>query len=135
MLKPQPRVTEVNRPFWDACNEDRLTMQRCRAPGCRKTVFYPRVCCPHCHGADLEWVDVGRRGRIVSHTTIHRPHHEGFRAEVPYVFAAIEIEDAILYAQVLEAPVSGVSLVGRAVSVAFMPHGPDRRLAAFRLAE
>jgi uncharacterized OB-fold protein len=134
MLKPQPRVTEVSRPFWDGCNDGRLTMQRCRNPECGKTVFYPRVCCPHCHGADLYWVDVGRSGRIVSHTTVHRPHHDGFAAEVPYVFAAIEIAGAILYAQVLGAPVDGSSLIGRAVAVEFVPHGPDRRLAAFRLA-
>jgi uncharacterized OB-fold protein len=70
----------------------------------------------------------------VSHTTVHRPHHDGFAAEVPYVFAAIEIAGAILYAQVLGAPVDGSSLIGRAVSVEFVPHGPDRRLAAFRLA-
>jgi uncharacterized OB-fold protein len=133
MLKPQPRVTEVNRPFWDGCNDGRLMMQRCRNPDCRKTVFYPRVCCPYCHGAELDWVDVGSRGRIVSHTTVHRPHHDGFIAEVPYVFAAIEIEGAILYAQLLEAPVDGTSLIGCAVSVAFAPHGPDRRLAVFRL--
>jgi hypothetical protein len=43
MLKPQPRVTEINRPFWDACNSDRLMMQKCMAPQCGKMVFYPRV--------------------------------------------------------------------------------------------
>ena len=122
MLKPQPRVTEVNRAFFEGCNDGRLMMQRCRNKDCRKTVFYPRVCCPHCRGAELDWVDVGRRGRIVSHTTVHRPHHDGFIAEVPYVFAAIEIEGAILYAQVLEAPADGTSLIGRAVSVEFAPH-------------
>jgi uncharacterized OB-fold protein len=134
MLKPQPRATEVNRPFWEGCNAGHLMMQRCRNPDCHRTVFYPRVCCPHCHGAELDWVDVGRRGCIVSHTTIHRPHHDGFIADVPYVFAAIEIEGAILYAQVPGAPVDGTSLIGRAVDAEFTPHGPDRSLAIFRLA-
>ena len=31
-------------------------MQRCQDPKCGKTVFYPRVCCPHCQGAALAWV-------------------------------------------------------------------------------
>ena len=104
MLKPQPRVNEGTKPFWDACNDGRLMMQRCQDPKCGKTVFYPRVCCPHCQGAALAWVEVPGRGKIVSHTTIHRPHHDGFNAEVPYVFAAIEIEGAQLYAQVPGAP-------------------------------
>jgi len=50
------------------------------------------------------------------------------------IVVTIEIAGAILYAQVLEAPTDGTSLIGRAVSVEFVPHGPDRRLAAFRLA-
>jgi uncharacterized OB-fold protein len=134
MLKPQPRVTEVNRPFWEGCNEGRLMMQRCGNAECRKIVFYPRVCCPHCHGAELEWIEVSGRGTIVSHTTIHRPHHNGFAAEVPYVFAAVEIDGAQMYAQVPGAPVDGTSLIGQAVSVAFVDHGPDRKMPVFHLA-
>lgn len=133
MLKPQPRVTEINRPFWDACNNERLIMQKCMAPQCGKMVFYPRVCCPHCHGAALEWVEVPHRGKIVSHTTVHRPHHDGFMEEVPYVFAAIEIEGANIYAQVPGAPTDGSSLIGRSVEAAFVTHGPDRKLPVFHL--
>jgi uncharacterized OB-fold protein len=133
MLKPQPRVTEINRPFWDACNSERLMMQKCMAAQCGKMVFYPRVCCPHCHGAALAWVEVPRRGKIVSHTTVHRPHHDGFMDEVPYVFAAIEIEGANIYAQVPGAPTDGSSLIGRSVEAAFVAHGPDRKLPVFHL--
>ena len=133
MLKPQPRVTELNRPFWDGCNEGRLMMQRCVNPECRKTVFYPRVCCPHCQCGDLDWVEVAGRGRIVSHTAVRRPHHDGFNDELPYVFAAIQIEDAQLYAQVPGAPTDGTSLIDRAVSVEFVAHGPEQRIPVFRL--
>jgi uncharacterized protein len=133
MLKPQPRVTEINRPYWEACNDGRLTMQRCLNSSCRKTVFYPRACCPHCHQAALEWIEVSRRGAIVSHTTVHRPHHDGFANEVPYVFAAIEIDGAQLYAQVLNAPTDGRSLIGRAVSVNFVDHGPNQKMPVFVL--
>src|SRR5688572_18597440 len=114
MLKPQPRVTELNRPFWDGCNDDRLMMQRCVNPQCRKMVFYPRVCCPHCQCGDLDWVEVAGRGRILSHTAVRRAHHDGFTHELPYVFAAIQIEDALLYTQVPGAPTDGTSLIHRA---------------------
>ena len=26
---PQPRITEVNRPFWDGCRAGKLMLQRC----------------------------------------------------------------------------------------------------------
>lgn len=92
MLKPQPRVTELNRPFWEGCNDDRLVIQKCGA--CAHSVFYPRVCCPFCKTDHLDWVEASGRGKVISHTTVRRTHHDSFNAEVPYVFAAIELEEA-----------------------------------------
>ena len=39
-----------------------------------------------------------------------------------------------LYAQVLGAPTDRASLVGRNVTVTFVDHGPQQKIAAFRLA-
>ena len=132
MLKPQPRVTELNRPFWDGCNNGRLVIQKCRA--CARAVFYPRVCCPFCKAGDLDWIDASGRGKVISHTTVHRTHHDSFDAEAPYVFAAVAIQEGPwLYAQVLGAPTDRASLVGRNVTVTFVDHGPQQKIAAFRL--
>lgn len=108
-------------------------IQRCLA--CEKAIFYPRVCCPFCHHGELSWTQASGRGEVISHTTVHRPHHDGFNAEAPYVFAAIALDEGpCLYAQLKDAPVDGSSLVGRQVRVEFVPHGPQLRMAAFRLA-
>lgn len=133
MLKPQPRVNEFTRPFWDGCNANELRMQKCQNARCGKIAFYPRVCCPHCQSETLEWIAVERRGTIVSHTTVHRSHHDGFNSELPYVFAAVNVAGALLYAQVPGAPTDGTSLVGRAVRVDFVEHGPDRKLPVVHL--
>lgn len=133
ILKPQPRVNEVTRPFWDGANAGRLMIQRCLAPGCGKAVFYPRVCCPHCHGGQLAWVQATGSGVVVSHTTVRRTHHDGFNAEAPYVFAAVRLEEGpIIYAQLPGAPLEE-SLTGRPVQVEFAEHGPGRRMPVFRL--
>jgi uncharacterized protein len=133
MLKPQPRVTALNRPFWDGCSEGRLLIQHC--PACAKSIFYPRVCCPFCQHGELDWVQASGNGKVISHTTVHRTHHEGFNAEAPYVFAAVALDEGpCFYAQLNGAPIDGTSLIGRAVRVEFMPHGPGLRIAAFRLA-
>jgi uncharacterized OB-fold protein len=133
MLKPQPRITELNRPFWNGCNEGRLMVQRCLA--CKHAIFYPRVCCPYCQHGDLEWVQASGQGKVISHTTVYRTHHEGFDAEAPYVFAAVALDEGpCLYAQLNGAPADGTSLVGRAVRAEFVSHGPQLKIAAFRLA-
>lgn len=136
MNKPQPRVTEVNAPFWDGVNAGRILLQHCLNPHCGRVVFYPRVCCPFCHRAELQWREVAGGGRIVSHTTVHRVHHDGFAAEAPYVFVAVELDaGALLYGQLRGGPVDGTSLVGQLVTAEFVEHGPGRRLIRFRLAE
>ena len=131
MLKPQPRINELNRPFWVGCNEDRLVIQHCQA--CGKFVFYPRACCPHCREDRLTWKEVSGYGAVISHTTIWRTHHDGFNQDAPYVFAAVALtEGPCLYAQLPGAPIEE-SLIGRSVQAAFLEHGPDRKIAAFRL--
>ena len=132
MLKPQPRVTQLNRPFWDGCNHDRLVIQRCRA--CARAVFYPRVCCPFCKNGDLDSFDAAGRGTVISHTTVRRTHHDSFNPDVPYVFAAIALEEGpCLYGRILAAPVDGPSLIGRSVTTTFVAHGPQQKILAFRL--
>jgi uncharacterized OB-fold protein len=131
MLKPQPRVSALNRPFWEGCNEGRLVIQHCSA--CRRHVFYPRVCCPFCREDSLEWVPASGRGRVISHTTVRRTHHDGFNADAPYVFAAIELEEGpCLYGQLSGVPTEGESLIGQAVEAIFVEHGPGQKIAAFR---
>lgn len=132
VMKPKPRITALERPFWDGCNAQRLMIQRCTA--CGKAVFYPRACCPHCHADALEWIQACGRGRVISHTTVWRTHHDGFNDEVPYVFAAIRLEEgACIYGQLLHAPIEGASLVGAPVAAIFIAHRPGQKVAAFTL--
>jgi len=135
LLKPQPRVSLLTKPFWDAVSkEQRLLIQQCQSTSCGKYVFYPRVCCPYCHRSDLRWVQAKGTGVIISNTTIHRPHHTGFDLECPYVFAAVELtEGPCIYAKIADAPID-VSLVGQSVTVDFEDHGPGQKIPIFVLA-
>jgi uncharacterized OB-fold protein len=136
MNKPQPLVNDVNRRYWEGIDAGRIMLQHCLNDGCRLAIFYPRVCCPYCQYADLEWREASGTGRVVSHTTIYRTHHDGFNDEAPYVFAAVELAEAVLvYAQLSCAPIDGSSLMGREVRADFVPHGPDRRMLVFRMVE
>jgi len=131
LAKPIPRIDETSRPFWDACNKERLRIQRCA--DCRDFNYYPRVCCPSCRSGTLEWVDVSGSGRIVTHTTIYRTHHDSFNAEAPYVFAAVRLDEGpIIYAQILGAPAEA-SLVGRTVRAVFETLTPHQKILSFKL--
>jgi uncharacterized OB-fold protein len=47
-----------------------LRFQRCRS--CEAVVFYPRVLCPGCGGAELTWERSEGRGVVYSTTTVRR---------------------------------------------------------------
>ncbi len=132
--KPGPHVTAITRPFWEGCNRGQLLIQKCRAPGCGRCHFYPRVCCPHCGGGELVWEAASGRGRIVSFSRIHRPHHEGFYAEAPYYYIAVCLDEGpMMFSRLRNLPESETALIGREVSVVFVDDLPEQRLPFFEL--
>ena len=130
--KPNPRNTPINAPFWEGCNSGRLMLQRCTAADCERYVYYPRACCPHCGGGDLDWVEASGKGHVASWTLVHRPHHAGFGRETPYVFLAVTLaEGPLMYSRLAGTPPR--DLVGRPVRAVFVEHGPDRKMPFFEI--
>jgi uncharacterized OB-fold protein len=89
--KPLPAPSPVSQPFWDGLREGKLCIQRCLA--CKKNVFYPRTICPQCLSDRLEWWTASGRGKLYSYTIVRRAMNPAFQAEVPYVFAIVELEE------------------------------------------
>lgn len=117
---PQPRITDVNRPFWDGCRKGRLMLQRCTDSACARFVFYPRVCCPYCGGGVLEWQRASGGGRLQSWTVVHRPGHAAFMPDVPYVFAAVVLaEGPLIYGRMMVHPDAPTLSVGTELRMVF----------------
>jgi len=91
MKKPLPPITPETRPFWDGCASGELRYQVC--VGCGAVQRLPRTRCASCHGDALEWRRSAGRGRILSHTTVHRAPTPAFRDDVPYVIALVDLDE------------------------------------------
>lgn len=131
--KPAPRINSINRPFFEGCNEDRLMLQRCLSRDCGRHIYFPRICCPHCGGGELEWVQASGEGRIVTFTVIRRPNHPSFFPEAPYYFIAVRLKEGpLIYSRLADTPGSEDGLIGRPVTAVFVPHRPDQKLPFFR---
>lgn len=129
---PQPRITNVNRPFWDGCRQGKLMLQRCGDTSCGRTIFYPRVCCPYCGGGDLVWRPASGVGRLQSWTVVHRPGHAAFMADVPYVFAAVILaEGPLIYGRMLVPPDAPSLAIGTPLHVVFPEVATGAVLPAF----
>jgi hypothetical protein len=82
--------TPVTQPFWDATREHRLLLQRCNNG---HSFYYARTHCPECLSHELEWVEAGGRGKLYSYTVARREQSPEFAADVPYIIAAIVLDE------------------------------------------
>ncbi|MER3452270.1 MAG: nucleic acid-binding protein [Acidimicrobiia bacterium] len=103
-----PRADNVSGPFWQACAEGRLLIQRC--PACSHRQFYPRALCTSC-GATPEWEEASGRGTVHTFTVIRQNHARPFRDLIPYVVAMVELEEGpMMMGNVTGCPVDDVRI-------------------------
>ena len=78
-------------PYWRAVTEGRLELPACDE--CGAFHFYPRVACPACGSTSISWKAAGGTGHIYSYTVVNRSPGEAFADEVPYVLAAVALDE------------------------------------------
>ena len=86
-------MTDYQRIYWEKLNSGQLWLQFC--PHCQKFIFYPRESCPSCLLPLLEWRPVSGQGRIYSYTIVYVSALPEFQAEVPYIYALVELSEGI----------------------------------------
>ena len=129
--KPLPRLDEESRGWWEALARHELYVQECGA--CRVRRLPPRALCPACLSGDIAWVKCSGHGTIYSFTVTHQNQAPGFREEVPYVLAIVELaEGPRLMTNIVESPPDAVR-IGMAVDVVFDDAGGGITLPKFRL--
>ena len=120
MPKQSPVPDELDKPFYDACNEDRLVVQNCSA--CSRLQHPPQATCPQCGSADqLEWQEMSGRGTIYSYGVVYDTPIALLQADQPYNVAVIQLEDdpdVAMYSHLPGTPLDEVP-IGAAVEVMF----------------
>jgi hypothetical protein len=127
----RPTITDINRPFWEACRRGRLTAQRCADCGALR---YPAVAvCPACLSGAHEWVELSGRGEVFSFVVVHRGYHPFWAARVPYNVAMIELDEGLrMFSNIVGTPNDQIE-VGQRVRVAFERRGDDLIVPVFEL--
>jgi uncharacterized OB-fold protein len=91
--KPLPKLTALNRPFWDATLRGELVFQRCRACGKHWYPIEPR--CPKCLSAQYEWAPSKGSARVLSYVVFHQVYDKRFKSSVPYNVALVELDEDV----------------------------------------
>lgn len=130
-LKPLPVLTDENRPFWDACRAGTLSLQRCGQ--CAHFRYPISHCCPRCLSSNFAWTPVSGRGSVFSYVIFHRAYHPGFKDDVPYNVALVQLEEGPrMYSNIVGTPNDEVH-IGDLVEAVFEPATPDITIPRFRL--
>jgi uncharacterized OB-fold protein len=87
----KPLVDNWNKPFWDACAEGRLVLQRCTATG--QCFFPPAPVSPFTGKPEWEWITASGRGTLWSFVVFHQGYFPGMRDELPYPVVMVKLEE------------------------------------------
>jgi len=90
--KQSPIPDDLDKPFWDACNQGRLVVQNCKT--CNRLQYPPGETCSECGSADnLEWREVSGRGKILSYVVVHDSPVTMLQKDQPFNVAVIQLEE------------------------------------------
>ena len=128
---PLPTNRAHTRPFWEAAKRHELVLPRCKR--CTRYHFYPREQCPYCLSPELEWVPASGRANLYSYTIIHQPAHPAFQADVPYVYAIVQlIEGVLMPSNIVDVQIPEGLRMDMPLQAVFDDISPDWTLVKFR---
>ena len=128
-VKPLPLPDNVSAPYWAAAREGRLLVQEC--PQCGNRQWYPRALCTRC-AAEPEWLECTGRGVVYTYCVIRQMGTAGFRDEVPYVVAMVELDEGPrVMGNVIGVDIAEVH-IGLAVEAAFIAVADDIGIPQWR---
>lgn len=120
--RPRPLVDNWNRPFWNACRERRLVLQRCKGTG---TCFFPPApVSPFTGRPEWEWIDASGKGELWSFVVFHQNYFDGMKDEIPYPVAMVKLDEGPYLLTNLEGVTADRARIGMRMAVRFVD-GPD----------
>lgn len=123
-----PNISELTRPWWQACREGRLLLPHCK--DCGKHFFRPEVACTHCFSLNWEWTEASGLGTLYSYSEIHRAPVPGFKT--PAIFAIIDLDEGpAIFSNVVECPPDRLH-IGMRLRVTFEAWTDDVTLPKFQ---
>lgn len=89
--RPKPDTRGAGRPYWLSGRDGVLRLPRCTA--CGGIFWYPRLHCPGCGSAAVEWIATSGKGSVYTFTVVRQSPEPYFATKVPYVVAMVELGD------------------------------------------
>ena len=123
-------MTKLTEPFWALARQGVLAVHKCSA--CGHMHFPASQVCRRCLSADQVWEPVSGQGTIWSWIRMHRAYWDGFKSDIPYVVAMIELVEGPMLISNLVGNDKPFEIGDRVIAV-FEPITPEIFLPKFKL--
>lgn len=130
--RPRPRITALNRPFWELTRQGVYALQTCDACGDAHVPEAP--VCPRCLSDRQSWKPASGKGTLESWADFHRAYWDGFKDELPYRTCLIRLAEGPLIVSNLVGKQDDLA-IGARVHVVFEQAADDIALPKFALDE
>jgi uncharacterized protein len=68
---------------------------------------------------EVAWIEASGRGRVHSWTVAHHPFHPGFKEELPYIVAIVDLEEGVRMNAQMRGVTRGEMRIGLLVQVTY----------------
>src|SRR5450830_1161897 len=128
--KPLPARNEENGEYIDGLQAHEVRLQRCTA--CQQFRYPAAMFCPNCLSDSAAWTAVPGRGVVYSYIIVHQLYHPGFKDDLPYAVAVVELQEGPrVTANIVGCPNERVH-VGMPVVADFLNATPEATVLRFR---
>jgi uncharacterized OB-fold protein len=117
--RPVPEPDEVSQPFFDATLRGELLLQHC--PKCGRWMWPVKSHCIDCLCDDLQWEAASGLGTLYSFTLVHQLVHPGFKGEMPYNLALVDLDEGVRVHNSIVGVPSDELRIGMRLQVVFVP--------------
>jgi uncharacterized OB-fold protein len=137
--KPLPNIDQDNAAFWDGLKAHKFLVWRCKTCGAS---YWPKAYCQNHENepfaANMDWAEASGRGKLFAFNVHHAAFEAGFKDDVPFVYALIELDEGPLVSSTLvgERRPKAIYDVGQRVEVVYEDHPAEGfTIPRFRIVE
>jgi hypothetical protein len=123
--KPLPQIDRDNEEFWTGLKNHKLLLWRCKTCG---AWYWPKAYCRNHDNepfaANMAWAEAKGTGKLFAFNRHHVAFHPGFKNDIPYVYALVELDEGPLISSTLvgDKMPRDVYDVGQRVEIAYEDH-------------
>jgi len=92
-FKAPAKRDRFTQAYWAGLREHKFMLQTCKR--CKKITHPPGPLCSWCLSNEVEYKPASGLATVYAFTVSHRPLHEEFRADLPYIVALVDLEEGV----------------------------------------